>query len=41
MYWIRFCDFLPHKPKLVDAEAEKECDNFKPASKAKEVKIGG
>ena len=42
MYWTNYCDYLPHKPKLVDAEAERECENFKSVgSETNEVKVGG
>jgi len=28
LYWVNYCEYLPHKLKLVDAEVERECDNY-------------
>ena len=39
MYWTHHCDYLPHKPKLVDAEAERECENFKEVEACKDIAV--
>jgi hypothetical protein len=28
-YWFTYCDYLPHKPKLVEADIERLCPEFK------------
>ena len=43
LYWTHYCNFMPHKTKLVDADVERECENFSPNvdGVVEEIAIGG
>ena len=38
LYWITFCNEMPHKPKLVDPDVDRDCENSVPLEV---IKVGG
>jgi len=37
LYWITYCQREPHRMKLVDADVERQCENFKEVEPCKDI----